>query len=132
MRLIVYRGAEVLDLSNFASKHPGGRKLLYSFHGKDISIEFDSAGHSQEAKRLADSFVIETIDSTDVRPSNSHDDGDLVTNVDSLESDACKYHSERRAQMLRKYPEIEELYGQDWIPLVYGLFCMAAFCAYVL
>ena len=120
--LFVRRGAQVLDLSLFASKHPGGQSILYSFAGKDITQAFEQAGHSKAAKKLADSLVVERIEVAEHPQENIS-----VRSVDDEEVPACLYHSNRRAEMLRRYPEIEDLYGKDWLPWLYGLFCMSAF-----
>ncbi len=118
-KLIVFRGCEVLDLTNFAAKHPGGRSVLERFAGKDITEAFESSGHSSTARKLANSFVVSAGHSETVEFQNS--------DHESIESGAAEYHNRRRAEMLRLHPEIELLYGADWLPLIYGPFCMVGF-----
>lgn len=127
VRLIVLRGSDVLDLTDFACKHPGGQKVLYALSGKDISSEFEKVGHSQAARSLADSFLINTFDAKTVilrsSDANAVDNSEILNDFDGS---AYKFHAERRAEMLRRYPEIETLYGKDWFPWLYGMFCMVA------
>jgi hypothetical protein len=122
-KLIVFRGCEVLDITNFAATHPGGRSILEKYAGKDITSAFESTGHSSAARRLADTFVVSAGHSETIAFENP--------DYDSDEQGAAEYHSRRRAEMLRRHPEIEQLYGTDWLPLLYGPFCMAGFGAHL-
>jgi hypothetical protein len=126
MQLIVLRGLDVLDLTEFASKHPGGQKVLYALAGKDISSEFEKVGHSQAARRLADSFLIDKFDVKSINHSSDANADNTFEYVNDFDSAAYKFHAERRAEMLRRYPEIETLIGKDWFPWLYGTFCMVA------
>lgn len=48
---------DVLNLTEFFEKHPGGQDVLRNFAGKDATTVFHSS-HSKNAKQLAKSFII--------------------------------------------------------------------------
>jgi cytochrome-b5 reductase len=57
---IVIHGG-VYDVSDFASKHPGGAGLLLRAAGRDVSDEFDDVFHSSRAKGKLEPLKIGTV-----------------------------------------------------------------------
>lgn len=51
-------GGDVVDVTAFLAMHPGGRKPLLQFAGKDASRAFTRAGHSEAARILMTNFRI--------------------------------------------------------------------------
>ena len=57
---IILRGDQVFDVTDFADVHPGGRKMLTSYAGKDATAVFDQL-HSQAIfESVASKFHIGT------------------------------------------------------------------------
>jgi len=54
---IVVRG-DVIDVTAFLAMHPGGRKPLLQFAGKDATRAFDRVGHSEAAQILMSNFRV--------------------------------------------------------------------------
>jgi hypothetical protein len=131
-RLVVFLDGKVLDVTSFASKHPGGAAVLKSSAGRDVTAAFLAAGHSANAKKLAHTFEIadkdfffsghfiaENSEYAESRENSKHhySNGQVAAN----------YHKQRRVCILEHHPEIERLYGKDWLPWIYGPFCMISF-----
>lgn len=55
----------VYDLSEYLEKHPGGADTILSWAGADATEEFDSIGHSKDAKKQVESFRVGVLDSHD-------------------------------------------------------------------
>jgi cytochrome b involved in lipid metabolism len=65
LTLIIYKN-EVFDVSNFVDAHPGGPQYLLVYAGRDCSIEFDQAGHSEYAQKQMRHFKIGDIEHDDL------------------------------------------------------------------
>jgi len=55
--VLVVNGS-VVDITSFASHHPGGDGLLLDAVGQDATREFETVAHSQSAMRLFDNLVL--------------------------------------------------------------------------
>ena len=44
-RLLIILFESVYDFTKFADSHPGGKKILYKYRGKDASDKFVEVGH---------------------------------------------------------------------------------------
>jgi len=55
-KLIIIIEGYQFDVTEFASKHPGGQKVLEKFNGKDATKEFN------EIKGHNESFVLDLLD----------------------------------------------------------------------
>jgi hypothetical protein len=60
--LWVVFGGHVYDLTPFAKNHPGGLEILLNGSGRDMTDEFEDAGHSELTKVFALNFRIGTIE----------------------------------------------------------------------
>ena len=49
---------KVYDVTDFLDQHPGGRDVFLEYRDKDATQEFDSTGHSDEAKRRLKTFLL--------------------------------------------------------------------------
>ena len=49
---------KVYDVTNFLTKHPGGKEILIKNSGKDSTKEFMDIKHSEDAKKLLDTYFI--------------------------------------------------------------------------
>ncbi|KAL7540247.1 hypothetical protein ACHAXR_009970 [Thalassiosira sp. AJA248-18] len=47
-----------LDVSKWARAHPGGRRILQKFHGKDATRAFRAVGHSDAARAMLEDFCM--------------------------------------------------------------------------
>lgn len=45
---MIYRGA-VYDFTSYLDKHPGGRKVMLEYAGRDCTKDFESMGHTADA-----------------------------------------------------------------------------------
>eukprot|EP00736_Rhodelphis_marinus_P003726 Rmarinus@m.26832 len=52
---------KVLDVTKFQEEHPGGEEVIQDLAGKDASTEFEDVGHSADARKQIDDFVVGTI-----------------------------------------------------------------------
>jgi cytochrome b involved in lipid metabolism len=58
--LIAIRGF-VYNVAPFFGDHPGGADILRSSRGKDVTRDFDDVGHTSEAQKKMEGFLIGTI-----------------------------------------------------------------------
>lgn len=69
--LIVQYKNKWYDLTDFAHKHPGGKKSLTGLHNKDMKDRFERApGHSEAAKYLMREYQITPPNSTQTTKQN--------------------------------------------------------------
>lgn len=45
---MIYRGG-VYDFTTYLNKHPGGKKVMLEYAGKDCTKDFESMGHTKDA-----------------------------------------------------------------------------------
>jgi cytochrome b involved in lipid metabolism len=62
------------NLTEWARAHPGGASILHKFHGKNATKAFHAAGHSPEAYRLRESFIVNRHDEPFLLSSTRDDD----------------------------------------------------------
>lgn len=55
---------KVYDVSNF-DDHPGGTMIIQGNGGKDVSDDFESIGHSSDARSLLKTFYIGKLENPD-------------------------------------------------------------------
>ena len=68
---IILRGNQVFDVTDFADVHPGGRKMLTSYAGKDATAVFEQL-HSQAVfESVASKYYIGTVGELITAPSKS-------------------------------------------------------------
>jgi len=58
---IVVNG-KVLDITPFLSLHPGGDDILLDGAGKDLSSDFEDTGHSTDARKQMEKYVVGVLD----------------------------------------------------------------------
>ncbi|KAG0141980.1 hypothetical protein CROQUDRAFT_135851 [Cronartium quercuum f. sp. fusiforme G11] len=51
---------KVYAISKFIDEHPGGDEVLLGESGKDATEAFEDVGHSDEARRLMDQYLVGT------------------------------------------------------------------------
>ncbi|GJQ09958.1 hypothetical protein GpartN1_g1749.t1 [Galdieria partita] len=49
---------KVYDLSSFLDRHPGGEEILLQYAGEDGTLEYEKAGHPEEAQQLLQDFCV--------------------------------------------------------------------------
>ncbi|EME31109.1 Cytochrome b5 isoform A [Galdieria sulphuraria] len=49
---------KVYNLSSFLDTHPGGDEILLQYAGDDGTLEFEKAGHPEEAQQLLQNYCI--------------------------------------------------------------------------
>ncbi|KAJ3654765.1 hypothetical protein Zmor_013932 [Zophobas morio] len=54
--IIIYD--KVYDVTDFLDEHPGGSDILLECAGRDASVAFRGSGHSSQAMRALDRFLI--------------------------------------------------------------------------
>eukprot|EP01043_Picozoa_sp_COSAG02_P031375 COSAG02_NODE_2045_length_10020_cov_2.699224_1_plen_240_part_10 len=80
---IILRGDQVFDVTDFADVHPGGRKMLTSYAGKDATAVFDQL-HSQAIfESVASKFHIGTLGEVITAPAGESTDAPAQVNVDA-------------------------------------------------
>lgn len=55
---VFFHGEELKLNEAFLEDHPGGREIVESFVGRDITREFEEAGHSTSARKWARRFAV--------------------------------------------------------------------------
>ena len=48
----------VYDITDYINEHPGGEEILYEVIGLDCTLEFNNSGHSTEAYKLLENFIV--------------------------------------------------------------------------
>jgi len=79
---VFLHGAELKLTEDFLEEHPGGRDLIEVWAGRDITREFEDAGHSASARQWASRFAV---------PGTSSKAKEVASNA----SKACKEDSGR-------------------------------------
>ncbi|KAH9813424.1 cytochrome b5 [Melampsora americana] len=51
---------KVYAIAKFIDEHPGGDEVLFGESGKDATEAFEDVGHSEEARRLMDQYLVGT------------------------------------------------------------------------
>lgn len=51
-------GEKVYDITNYLNDHPGGPEVLLEYAGKNAENIFQDIGHSDQAKKLVETFLI--------------------------------------------------------------------------
>jgi hypothetical protein len=112
----------VVDATGFAKCHPGGSAVIRGLAGKDASAAFRAVGHSAIAESQVTDLVIGVLQ-------DAAAEGQTKTSSEASarEGRAHEFHTRRRLEMLAKYPEIQQLYGPDVWPWLYGPFCFVGF-----
>ncbi|CAH1369193.1 hypothetical protein MTP99_010663 [Tenebrio molitor] len=54
--IIIYD--RVYNITDFLDEHPGGGDILLEYAGRDASVAFRGSGHSQQALRALDRFLV--------------------------------------------------------------------------
>jgi len=55
-----------LDVSKFIETHPGGEDVILEYGGLDLTQAFEDIGHSPEAEKMMDQFLVGYIDEDSV------------------------------------------------------------------
>ncbi|KAL2653772.1 hypothetical protein R1flu_021900 [Riccia fluitans] len=53
---------KVYDVTKYLDDHPGGDQILIAAAGEDATDEFDEAGHSEDARKMMDKYLIGQVD----------------------------------------------------------------------
>lgn len=64
---IVVHG-KVYDVTAFLEEHPGGYDIIVSTTGRDATRDFEEIGHSNQAKKLLDKYMVGTFEGGDSAP----------------------------------------------------------------
>ena len=141
--LVVYKD-DIYDVTAFVKRHPGGAALLVDNNRQDITQVMDEAGHSQKAFKLMNKMHVSTVTDwkdpvsgngffhavKDSALDSSDNESDSRGNIKSTKyapKPGSDFHKQRRKLLLSKYPEIEDLFGPSFVPLLYGSVCFVAF-----
>lgn len=54
---IIFKNS-IYDVSNYLNKHPGGKKILLEYAGRDCTKDFIEMGHSNDAVDEMEAFKI--------------------------------------------------------------------------
>ncbi|KAI9136682.1 hypothetical protein BKA69DRAFT_1033355, partial [Paraphysoderma sedebokerense] len=46
------------DITDFLDDHPGGKEVILEYKGKDMTAAFDKQGHSDEAKDMLSTYLL--------------------------------------------------------------------------
>lgn len=52
----------IMDITPFLNEHPGGPDVVVSVSGKDCTHDFEDVGHTDSARRMAQPYVIGTLE----------------------------------------------------------------------
>jgi cytochrome b involved in lipid metabolism len=69
---------KVYDLTKFFYEHPGGSEVLMENGGRDASFQFLSVGHSDDALKMLEDYLIGILPEEDRMWSNH---GSLATSI---------------------------------------------------
>ncbi len=58
-KIIVYLNDVAYDITDFAIKHPGGRKCLTDYHGKDIKYVMKNNKHSEKSYKILEKYKVD-------------------------------------------------------------------------
>lgn len=64
-RTVVRYKGKMYDLTNMLDAHPGGREIIETNNGQDITELFDNVNHSNRAKRWMSQFILTDTELTD-------------------------------------------------------------------
>lgn len=56
---------QIYDVTSYLNDHPGGSTIIEDWNGKDATVEFESIGHSEEARALLSTFHVRTLSPSD-------------------------------------------------------------------
>jgi cytochrome-b5 reductase len=90
---------KVYNITAWAKAHPGGETVLRMFHGRNATLAFDTAGHSQKAYDMLREFEVAEVD--DGRETMS-DFQNKETEASSLTAMATKKKPRWRAKLFTK------------------------------
>lgn len=114
---------QVVDVSAFLGRHPGGAQALAKEGraGCDVSSHFVRIGHSKEAHAILASMVIGkcAVEGQD-EEGGAHTEATLE--MDGGKDFAVAWHGDRRRRILAAHPKIQQLYGYNLGTLFLGLF----------
>lgn len=57
-KIIVMMGTNKYDVTDFISKHPGGKTIIAKHNGKDITEPMKSIGHSDRAYKILNKYIV--------------------------------------------------------------------------
>ncbi len=63
----------VLDITSFLNEHPGGPDVVVSVSGKDCTHDFEDVGHTDSARKMAQQYIIGTLEGYEFPESFSRD-----------------------------------------------------------
>ncbi|GLH12907.1 hypothetical protein R5R35_006083 [Gryllus longicercus] len=63
----------VYDVTKYLNEHPGGSEILLEHAGKNATQDFESIGHSEEARSKMKEFAIGKICDADAQNSDKHE-----------------------------------------------------------
>jgi len=52
---------KIYDVTKFLKEHPGGKEILLEHGGIDATADFESIGHSSDAKQLMKKYLIASV-----------------------------------------------------------------------
>lgn len=55
--IVTYQGQQY-DITDFLDDHPGGKEVILEYKGKDMTAAFDKQGHSDEAKDMLSTYLL--------------------------------------------------------------------------
>ena len=71
---------KVYDVTSFLDKHPGGSDIILDFAGKDATEEFRDIGHSENAKKMLEKYLIGKVSNDCIRTDYSERNTAPVSN----------------------------------------------------
>jgi len=69
---VVYKN-RVYDVTEFLSKHPGGKRVIIPYAGNDITTSFNNVGHSSDALNLLSTFLVGDFSGQSASATSTHD-----------------------------------------------------------
>lgn len=82
---------KVVDVTDYLTKHPGGKKLILRNGGEDVTKDFEAMFHSSKARKILSTFIIGEVADSPKR--NKLSPFDIQSNFYSTDSSPQSFSS---------------------------------------